>query len=57
MIAYEVIERLRGDVAKLREPSTNPLRWLANARKWRWRSQVADDIEALIDLVTGAKTP
>ena len=50
----ELIERLRQDAQRLRSLSrieTDTFRWIGEPKGWRKKTDVADDIEALIELV------
>lgn len=50
---FALIERLRADVKHLRERKhSSCFRWLDDLRTWRWQTDVADDIEAALNLLT-----
>ena len=54
MIDTDLIERLQADTQRLRtrvKTDTDTFRWIGMPLGWRKKSDLADDIEALIALV------
>lgn len=63
MNSYEVLERLKADLDAIRLPQSRkqgskgdePLRWVGEPYGFRKLEDMAKDVEALIELVTGSK--